>query len=261
MKHGDPSSLPKPTLGNHLKTIDLPKLLTELGAQDPELLIKETHHFIVKEAKKRDKIVLGYFGEKGIQQIVDTVATKLNSQPKLKQTAKILDVGAGSGLFTVRIASKLKKHLPKASFYAMDVTPDMLVTIAEKKEGITPIFGIAENIAGSVRKAREYATIPTKFDAVFSTIMLHHCTDIDRVFRSIREILSPSGKAVIIDMYTHSFIEFKGEMGDVHLGFDPDQIRKAAKKAFSKVTVDKMPGIRCSSSGRSAELIVATLRA
>ena len=252
--------MPKSTLKNYLKTINLPDLLTELGAQDPELLAKEIHHFTEKEAKKRDKIVLGYFGEKGVKQIVDTVATKLNSLPKLKQAAKILDVGAGSGFFTTRIASKLKKLLPHATFYAMDATPAMLLAIARKKEGITPLFGIAENIAGSMRKAREYAAIPDQFDAIFSTLMLHHCTDIDKVFKSLREVLKPVGKAVIVDMCTHSFTEFKDEMGDVHLGFDPEQIRKAAEKAFSKVTVEKLSGICCSSSGRCAELFVATLR-
>jgi ubiquinone/menaquinone biosynthesis C-methylase UbiE len=252
--------LPKSTLEDFLKTIDLPKLLTELGARDPELLVKEINHFTEKEARKRDKIVLGYFGEKSIRQIVDTVVTKLNSQPELKPAAKILDVGAGSGFFTVRIASKLRKHVSKASFYAMDATPAMLVAIARKKEGITPFFGIAENVAGSIQESKEYATIPNRFDAVFSTLVLHHCIEIDKVFKSLREVLKPSGKAVVIDMCTHSFTEFKTEMGDVHLGFDPEQIENAARRTFSEVTIEKLLGIRCSSSGRSAELFVATLR-
>ena len=250
----------KSTLRDYLEAIDLQRLLAELGAQDTELLAREIHHFTEREAQKRDKIVLGYFGEKGIKQIVDIVAAKLNSQPELKPAAKILDIGAGSGFFTVRITSKLKKQLPNASFFAMDATPAMLISIANKNEAITPFFGIAENIARSIRKAREYATIPDRFDAVFSTLMLHHCTDIDKVFKSLREILRSHGKAVIVDMCTHSFTEFKTEMGDVHLGFDTEQIRKTGEKRFSKVTVEKLPGIYCSSSGRRAELLVATLR-
>jgi SAM-dependent methyltransferase len=252
--------LPKPTLSDYLETANLPNVLTELGAQDPESLAKEIHHFTEKEATKRDKIIIGYFSKDGIEQIVDTVATKLDSRPKLRQTAKILDVGAGSGFFTARILSNLKKNLPHISFYAMDATPAMLLAMARKKVAITPFFGIAENISGSIQKAKEYATIPERFDAVFSTLMLHHCTDMDRVFRSVREALKPDGKAVIIDMCAHTFTEFRDEMGDVHLGFDPEQIKKTAEKVFSKVTVEKLPGIYCSSSGRSAELSVATLR-
>jgi len=252
--------LSRSTLRDYLKAVHLPDLLAELGAQNVEFLAKEIRHFTEKEGKKRDTIVLSYFGEKGIKQIVDSIATRLNSSPKLKQTARILDVGAGSGFFTARIASKLKKLLPFASFYAMDATPAMLLAITKKRDTITPFFGIAENIAGSILKAQEYAKIPNQFDAVFSTLMLHHCTDIGRVFRSVQQVLEPAGKAVIVDMCTHSFTEFKDEMGDVHLGFDPEQIEKAAEKVFSKVTVEKLPGICCSSSGRCAELFVATLR-
>jgi SAM-dependent methyltransferase len=251
--------LSRSTLRDYLKAVHLPDLLTELGARNAEFLAKEIRHFTEKEAKKRDKIVLSYFGEKGIKRIVDSALTRLNSSPKLKQTARILDVGAGSGFFTARIASKLKKLLPHASFYAMDATPAMLLALMKKKE-ITPFFGIAENIAGSIRKARGYAKIPNQFDAVFSTLMLHHCTDIGRVFRSVQQVLKSAGKAVIVDMCTHSFTEFKDEMGDVHLGFDPEQIEKTAEKVFPSVTVEKLPGICCSSSGRCVELFVATLR-
>jgi len=65
---------------------------------------------------------------------------------------------------------------------------------------------------------------------------------------------------VIIDLSAHTFTEFKEEMGDLHLGFDLDLIRKAAKKVFSRVTVERLRGICCSSSGRSAELFVALLK-
>lgn len=65
---------------------------------------------------------------------------------------------------------------------------------------------------------------------------------------------------MIVDLCTHSFTEFREEMGDVHLGFDPEQIERAAGRSFSEATVEKLPGIHCSSSGRSAELFVATLK-
>jgi len=252
--------LTKLSLEEYLQVADLPKVLRKLGAQNVEVLVEQIHHFTTKEAGKRDKIVVGYFDESGIKQIVDSIVNRLNSHPKLKPNAKILDMGAGSGFFTARIASKVKKLVPYVSVYAMDATPAMLLALARKKEGITPFFGIAENIAGSIENAREYVTVPERFDAVFSTLMLHHCPDIDKVFKSVRHVLRPIGKAVIIDLCTHTFTEFREEMGDLHLGFDPDLIHKAAKKVFSHVSVDKLPGICCTSSGRSAELFVATLK-
>ena len=237
----------------------MPRLLHELGAQNIDLIVEEIKHFTEKEAEKRDKIVVSYFGEDGVKQISEAIVTSLTSPPKLKTNAQILDMGAGSGFFTTRVAYKLKELLPHASFYAMDATPSMLLTLARKTDEITPFFGIAENIAGSIQEARRYAEVPERFDAVFSTLMLHHCPDINKVFRSLRKALKTSGKAVIVDLCTHPFTEFKKEMGDLHLGFDPEDIRKTAKKTFSKVSVKKLPGICCESSGRCAELFIATM--
>ncbi len=87
--------------------------------------------------------------------------------------------------------------------------------------------------------------------------MLHHCANVETVFQSIRKVLRIHGKVVIIDMKEHSFTEFKEEMGDIHLGFKTEEIEKTAKKFFKKVSIEKLPGICCSSSGRSAELFIA----
>jgi len=252
--------MPRLTLEKYLQSAALQDLLRQLGAENVDFLVKEITHFTRREAERRDKIVLGYFGKAGINRIVDSIVTRLNSSPKLKPNARILDAGAGSGFFTVKIASEAKTIVPKAKFFAMDATPAMLLALEKKRESIIPFFGIAENIYGSIKAARSYAVLPERFDAVFSTLMLHHCPDISKVFRSIRQVLKAPGKAVIVDMCTHPFAEFRQEMGDVHLGFDPDQIEKAAEKVFSKVAVEKLPGICCQDSGRSAELFVATLK-
>ena len=252
--------MPKITIEEYFKDFNLKDLLVELGAQNVDFLVKEVNHFTEKEAIKRDEITLNYFGEEGVERIVNSVSAKLNSMRKPRRTTDILDIGAGSGFFTTRIASKLQRTLPHVLFYAMDATPAMLLALARKKQQVIPFFGIAENISGNIEKAQEYAAIPKLFDALFSTLMLHHCPHIDRIFKSVRQVLKPRGKTVIIDLCTHSFIEFREEMGDVHLGFDPEQIERAAGKFFSEVTVEKLPGIHCSSSGRSAELFVATLK-
>ena len=250
----------KLSLERYLEAADLPELLRALGAQNIDLLVEEISHFTRKEAEKRDKIVLGYFGEEGVNKIIDSIITGLSSHPKLKPNAKILDVGAGSGFFTRRIAAKITRLVPTASFYAMDATPAMLLSLAKKEENVSPFFGIAENIAGSIENAKKYAAVPRRFDAVFSTLMLHHCPDINKVFRSVRHVLKPVGKAVIVDLCAHTFTEFREEMGDLHLGFDVDLIRKAAKRVFSKASVERLAGTCCSSSGRSAELFVANLK-
>jgi ubiquinone/menaquinone biosynthesis C-methylase UbiE len=238
----------------YVKTVNLELLFKKLGSANPGTLAKTVRHFTLKEAEKRDEIVLGYFGEAGVKRIVEAIAKRLQT-PKLRKGSKVLDVGAGSGFFTAKIAERI----PDAEFYAMDATPAMLKALARKKLGITPFLGIAENIEASITEANAYAEIPAKFDAAFSTLMLHHSIEPENVFKSIKKVLTKNGKAVILDLCEHNFTEFKTEMEDVHLGFKLGYIRKTGKLYFSNVEIAKMPGIGCSCSGRKAEIFVATM--
>lgn len=247
------------TFEDYLKSVEIQKLVKKLGISRIEIIMKEIKHFTEKEAKHRDEIVLSYFGKTGVKRIIDSIVQSLLSKPTLREPAEFLDVGSGSGFFTSQVVDKLRRHLPDATFYAMDLTPAMLQVLAKKTTEITPFIGVAENIQGSVEQARKYLKIPEEFDAIFSTLMLHHCLDIERVFRSFRKVVKIDGKAVIVDLCKHSFERFKEEMGDLHLGFEMEPIKEAAEKNFSKVRIKKIPGICCTNSGRSAELFIAVL--
>ncbi|MGQ9642057.1 MAG: class I SAM-dependent methyltransferase [Candidatus Bathycorpusculaceae bacterium] len=177
--------------------------------------------------------------------------------PTLPPHAEVLDVGAGTGFFTIKIAEEVKAKLPEVCFYAMDITPAMLRMLARKDANIMPFIGIAENIEGSVREARKHLKVPLKFDAVFSTLMLHHSPQPEKVFGGLRKVLKKKGKAIVVDLCEHSFEEFREEMGDIHLGFKPEKVYEMAKGVFSNVKVEVLPGICCECSGRSAELFVA----
>ena len=141
----------------------------------------------------------------------------------------------------------------------MDVTPAMLMILRRKTGEVTPFLGIAENITGSAQYARKYMKVPDRFDAIFSTLTLHHCPDIAEVFRSIKEALEGHGKAVLIDLCEHPFKEFREEMGDLHLGFNPSIIKEEAEKFFTKVNVKEIPELSCECSNRAAHLFVAYL--
>lgn len=247
-------------LENYVKQLQLEQLFKKLGVSNPETLTRGAEYFTVKEAKKRDKIVINYFGECGVNGIVDTISELLLEKTMLAANARVLDVGAGSGFFTVKIADKIRAKLPKASFYAMDMTPAMLLSLEKKKAGIVSFIGIAENIEGSIRETRKWFNIPNRFDAVFSTLMLHHSIDPERVFRSLKIVLKKNGKAIVADLCEHNFEEFRTEMGDIHLGFDPRKVYEMAHKYFAEVSVDKIPGINCECSGRAAEIFVAYMR-
>ena len=247
-------------MDKYLDHVRLGELFGRLGADNAEVLAGNVQHFSVKEAEKRDQIALGYFGSSGVDRIVNSVAQLLLAPPTLKFDAAVLDVGAGSGFFTVRIAEKVRTKLPGVSFCAMDLTPAMLRSLAKKRTDITAFIGLAENIAGSIAEASKHFSVPESFDAVFSTLMLHHSSQPEMIFGSIKKVLKRDGKAVVVDMCRHGFEEFRTEMGDVHLGFEPEAVRKMVEAHFTAVSVEKLPGIRCESSGRAAEIFVASMR-
>ena len=247
-------------LEKYVKTLQLEQFFKKLGVSNPETLAKEVEHFTIKEAEKRDKIVIDYFGENGVKRIVNTITKLLLASPRLPLNAKVMDVGAGTGFFTVKIAERLHAEFPTVSLYAMDLTPAMLLSLAKKKGNITSFIGIAENIESSIKEAKKFFNIPFKFDAIFSTLMLHHSTQPEKVFKSLKQALKSKGKAMVVDLCEHGFEEFKTEMGDVHLGFKPENIYKVARKYFSEVKLEKLPEICCECSGRSARIFVATMQ-
>ena len=249
-----------PDLEEYFKNVQLAQLFKRLGAGKPEILAGTVQHFTFKEGTRRDRIVVDYFGECGINQIVDTVSEFLLAEPQLAKDGRILDVGAGSGFFTAKIAKKVRAKLPNVDWYAMDLTPVMLRSLAKKNAHIAPFLGMAENIRSSIREARTFFRIPYKFDAVFSTLMLHHSLHPEKVFESIKTVLKKNGKAAVLDMFEHDFEEFKAEMGDIHLGFKPESIYEMARKQFAKVKVEKVSGIRCECSGRSTEIFIAKMQ-
>jgi len=248
------------SLEKQLKHLQLEQFFKKLGASNPETLAKTVQHFTTKEAEKRDEIVINYFGQNGINRIVNTITQYLLEPPNLPPNSQVLDVGAGTGFFTIKIAHKLQAKIPKASLYAVDLTPAMLLSLAQKSTNITPLIGIAENLKGSIEQARNYINVPYKFDAIFSTLMLHHSTQPEKVFKSFKTVLKKNGKAILVDLCEHDFEEFKTEMGDIHLGFKPENVQEMAQKHFSKVKVDKIQGICCECSGRSAEIFVAFMQ-
>jgi len=244
----------------YVKSLNMIQFFSKLGVANPEALAQSVRHFTAKEGDKRDAIVQGYFGDEGVNRIVEAITERLLAPPTLRTGSKVLDVGAGSGFFTAKIAEKVSQTVPNVAFYAMDATPAMLLALAKKKTGITPFLGAAENIKASVKEAKAYAAIPAKFDAAFSTLMLHHSVNPAKVFESISQALTSNGKAVILDLCQHKFEEFRTEMGDVHLGFKLDHIQKMAEAYFATVEIGKLPGICCSHSGRSAEFFAASMQ-
>jgi len=247
----------------YIEKANFRNFLTRLDLPEIEVLMKNIEYFTEKEAEKRDEIIKGYFGEVGINIIVNEMAKNLQKLPK---ESTILDVGAGTGYFTIQIAEKLANRY--LDFYALDATPSMLTVLVKKlpklsEVSITPLLGVAEKINESINMSQRLyeslgVILPKRFDAIISILTLHHCKNPPEVFSSMKSAMKYGGKLILVDLCKHGFKEFKEEMGDIHLGFELDYIKSELGKIFSTEKVEKMPGgCRCEKSGKSANLLIA----
>ncbi len=239
---------------------ELKKILAGRDGHLAARIMTQVEHFTDREAEHRDEIMLGYFGRDGVARIVDMIASRISREGR-GRAPSVLDVGAGVGTFTAPLFRRMGEEGPRPRFFAMDATPAMLRVLSARVRGATTFVGIAEDLTGSIKVARESAVIPSAFDVILSTLMLHHCLDTERVLASIASALGPGGIAVLVDLCKHPFTEFRGEMGDVHLGFDLRMIRRLAQRTFDRSSVTTLPSnCRCSDTGRVVDLFMLAAR-
>src|SRR5216684_66585 len=111
---------------------------------------------------------------------------------RLKPGEAVLDIGCGTG--TLAIAAK-RRVGPAGRVYGVDASPEMLARAGRKanKAGAEVVFknGIAEGLP-----------FPDgEFDAVLSTVMLHHLGRKARqqCAHEVRRVLKPGGRVLAVD--------------------------------------------------------------
>lgn len=107
-----------------------------------------------------------------------------------EEPIKVLDLGAGSGLFTWFIQQKYKQ----AGFVLIDLADKLLETAKTRFAGSSQSF---EYILGDYRDLR---SLPA-FDLVISSLSIHHLTHAEKqdLFKQVYQKLKPGGAFINID--------------------------------------------------------------
>jgi SAM-dependent methyltransferase len=115
----------------------------------------------------------------------DEVLDALNFAP----TARIADLGAGTGYFSVRIA----KRIPEGKLFAVDIELDMLRHLRERahREHLSVIVPILASA--------EAPNIPEAVDLVLVVDTYHHIDNRITYFTKLRDSLQPNGRLAIVD--------------------------------------------------------------
>ncbi len=130
---------------------------------------------------------------------------------------RVLDAGAGTGLLTLAVASRVS-HVT-----AVDTSPKMLEVLAAKAQGL-PI--------STMLKPLEALGLPAvPFDAVVSSMALHHVPDTAAALASFGRVLRPGGHLLLADLDHEDGTFHDDNTGVAHFGFDQATLAAAVTDA------------------------------
>jgi tRNA (cmo5U34)-methyltransferase len=103
---------------------------------------------------------------------------------------RVLDLGAGTGLFSQHVLQKF----PRAHFTLYDIADQMLAGARDRFQAYPEQF---EYILGDYRTL----TVTPGFDLVISSLSIHHLSDPEKrtLFNALPALLQPAGRFVNID--------------------------------------------------------------
>ncbi|OAI23762.1 SAM-dependent methyltransferase [Methylosinus sp. R-45379] len=134
----------------------------------------------------------------------------------LDRAARVADIGAGTGYFSVRIA----KRIPNGKLYSADVEPDMVTYLGERAK--------RERLANltPVQSSADKANLPEPVDLALVVDTYHHIGNRTQYFSALKSSLRPKGRLAIVD--------FKADSPDgppVEHRIPPEQVTKELEAA------------------------------
>ncbi|HKR87658.1 MAG TPA: methyltransferase [Phenylobacterium sp.] len=128
----------------------------------------------------------------------------------LPEDARILEVGCGTGF----VGQALGPHLPRARWWATDISPEM-VRRAQAALAKDPRFEFAVLDAEDPRPLAEAGP----FDLICSSFAAQWFSDLEGVLAGLSRLLQPHGRMLITTLASGSFAEWRQAHAD--LGLSP----------------------------------------
>ncbi|MBN1622235.1 MAG: methyltransferase domain-containing protein [Endomicrobiales bacterium] len=121
---------------------------------------------------------------------------------KVKNNEKILDIGCGTGLLSLKFLKKAHCFIEAA-----DISGEMLSIFRKKVNRL----GLRDKINFRVKEAEKMNFKNNTFDVVASTVTLHHVRDKYSTIKNIYNITKPGGRFVIGELD----VDTSGSLSDV----------------------------------------------
>ena len=198
----------------------------------------EPKDFFAEKAKDYDN-------EKSRTQNVSTIAQTILNEVSFSKEMSIMDFGSGTGLLLSEIAPYV------GAITAVDISPAMIAVLQSKKEEIKSPLQI-------VQMDLTKETLDKKFDAIISSMTIHHIEDTLALFKKFHSLLKEDGTIAIADLDTEDGSFHTENTGVFHCGFDREDFAQILKNAgFKNIKIQNASTITKSTIHYSVFLITA----
>jgi len=141
----------------------------------------------------------------------------------------VADLGCGTGALTVALAPRVARVL------AVDRSPAMLLAARRRTEGLANVELHEADLARLPLAA-------ASCDAALLVLVLAYQDDPEPVLLEAHRILRPRGRLVVVDAARHADLGLRRRIGQVHAGFDPDELAgRLGAAGFSGTIARSLP--------------------
>ncbi|SEF66825.1 Methyltransferase domain-containing protein [Halpernia humi] len=170
-----------------------------------------------------------YFSEKAeefdvqssITQNVGNIGQLILKEIPFSKEMHVMDFGSGTGLLLSQIAPFVKE------ITAIDISKAMIGVLQSKLDRIECKVQILE-----MDLTKE--TLETEFDAIVSSMTIHHIENVQAIFNKFYTLLKDNGSIAIADLDVEDGSFHTEDTGVFHTGFDRNEFFKIAENAGFK---------------------------
>jgi SAM-dependent methyltransferase len=158
----------------------------------------------------------------------EVITNQIRKLIALSRQMTALEFGAGTGIASFLLKDDLKE------ITLMDSSSEM-VKIIDEKIKTTNVNNLKTLYFDLERE--DYKG--SRFDLIFTQMVLHHVTDLENIISKFYNLLNPGGYLAIADLYPEDG-SFHGEGFTGYKGFDPAELSKLLlKPGFKNINYQK----------------------
>jgi 2-polyprenyl-3-methyl-5-hydroxy-6-metoxy-1,4-benzoquinol methylase len=186
-----------------------------------------------------------YDNEKSRTKNVSDIAQTILNEVSFSKEMSIMDFGSGTGLLLSEIAPVV------GEITAVDISSAMTEVLQSKKDELKcPVHIVQMDLTKD--------SLDKKFDAIISSMTIHHIEDVISLLQKFRSLLKEDGIIALADLDTEDGSFHTEDTGVFHNGFDREDFIQMVKKAgFKDIKIQNASTIAKPNNNYSVFLITA----